>query len=75
MFRGKIWNMIVKLMRNLQKIFDAIQIVKAITNFAKSMDIKVIAEYVENEEIQEKVTELEIEFSQGYLFSEPKSTM
>jgi len=51
------------------------QIVKAIASFAKSMDIKVIAEYVENEEIEEKVTELEIEFSQGYLFSKPKSTM
>ncbi|MDA3908642.1 MAG: EAL domain-containing protein, partial [Sulfurimonas sp.] len=40
--------------------------------FAKKMGIQVIAEFVENKEIFEKVKELGIEKSQGYYFSEPK---
>jgi len=48
------------------------QIVKAITEFAHAMDIKVIAEYVENKEIFETVKNLNIHYSQGYYFSLPK---
>lgn len=33
--------------------------------------IKIVAEYVENEEIQEKVMTYDIDYSQGYLFSKP----
>ena len=33
--------------------------------------IKIIAEYVENEEIQKKICDYNIDFSQGYLFSKP----
>ena len=33
--------------------------------------IKIVAEYVENEEIQEKVLAYDINYSQGYLFSKP----
>jgi len=48
------------------------QIVKAITEFAHAMDIKVIAEFVENKEIFETVKNLNIHYSQGYYFSPPK---
>lgn len=47
-------------------------VVSTIVDFAKRMDIKTIAEFVENESIQNKVLELGIDYSQGYHFSEPK---
>jgi EAL domain-containing protein (putative c-di-GMP-specific phosphodiesterase class I) len=46
-------------------------IVKAIVDFAKSNNIKTIAEFVENEDIYNKVCELGIDYSQGYYFSKP----
>lgn len=50
-------------------------ITKVIVDFAKRMNIEVIAEYVENEKVFNKVKELGIESSQGYYFSEPKPTL
>lgn len=47
-------------------------LVKSIVKFAKEANIKVIAEYVSNKEIYEKVKSLEIEYSQGFYFSHPK---
>jgi EAL domain-containing protein (putative c-di-GMP-specific phosphodiesterase class I) len=47
-------------------------ITSIIVEFAKKIDIKVIAEYVENKEIFEKIKELGVDKSQGYYFSEPK---
>jgi len=47
------------------------KIVKAITSFAHEMGIEVIAEFVENEDIQKVVEELGINYSQGYYFSKP----
>ncbi|WP_262823927.1 EAL domain-containing protein [Sulfurimonas gotlandica] len=47
-------------------------ITTVIVDFAKKMGIQVIAEFVESEEIFQKVKELGIEKSQGYYFSEPK---
>ena len=48
------------------------KIAKAITDFAHSLGIEVIAEFVENEEIQKIIEELGIDYSQGYYFSKPK---
>lgn len=50
-------------------------ITSVIVDFSKKMDIQVIAEFVENENILEKVKSLNIEKSQGYYFSEPKSNL
>jgi diguanylate cyclase (GGDEF)-like protein/PAS domain S-box-containing protein len=47
-------------------------ITSIIVDFAKKIDIKVIAEYVESKEIFEKIKELGVDKSQGYYFSEPK---
>lgn len=47
-------------------------VVSTIVNFANKMKIKTIAEFVENEEIQNKVIELGIDYSQGYYFSKPE---
>jgi len=54
---------------------DAQVIVSIIVDFAKRMGIKVIAEFVENESILNKVKELGIEYSQGYHFSMPKEEL
>lgn len=50
-------------------------VVKSIVNFAKEANIKVIAEYVSNEEIYEKIKVLGIDYSQGYLFSVPSKDL
>ncbi|MFA7501162.1 MAG: EAL domain-containing protein, partial [Sulfurimonas sp.] len=47
-------------------------VVTIIVDFAKKMGIKTVAEFVETQEIQNKVLELGIDYSQGYFFSEPK---
>ncbi|MBN1799052.1 MAG: EAL domain-containing protein [Spirochaetales bacterium] len=47
------------------------KIVKAITDFTHSINAKVIAEHVATNDIQEKILELGIDFSQGNLFSVP----
>ena len=51
---------------------DAQLVVSTIIDFAKKMDIKTIAEFVENETILNKVKEMGIDYSQGYYFSIPK---
>jgi EAL domain-containing protein (putative c-di-GMP-specific phosphodiesterase class I) len=57
--------------KDITKNENSLKITKAIINFAKSIDAKTIAEFVENEEIYKKVTELGIDYSQGYYFSKP----
>ena len=60
-----------KYIKNLNSSEKSYKIVKAISEFASSMGIEVVAEFVENEEIQKIVQEIGIEFSQGYCFSIP----
>ncbi|WP_263832021.1 bifunctional diguanylate cyclase/phosphodiesterase [Sulfurospirillum oryzae] len=58
----------------IQKILDdkiSFLLVKNIVAFAKEAHIKVIAEYVSNEMVYEKIKSLGIEYSQGSLFSLP----
>lgn len=50
---------------------NSLQVTKTIVSFAKGLNLKVIAEYVENEEIFKVVQSLGIEYSQGYHFSAP----
>lgn len=47
------------------------EITKSIVYFAKNAGIPCIAEFVWNENVQEIVQKLGIEYSQGYLYSEP----
>lgn len=46
-------------------------IVKSITVLCKSLNIKTIAEFVENEEILEKCRKLGVDFAQGYFIGKP----
>ncbi|QSZ40637.1 EAL domain-containing protein [Sulfurimonas aquatica] len=45
--------------------------IKTIVNVAKELGAKTIAEFVESEEIFNKVKELGVDYSQGYYFSQP----
>jgi len=47
-------------------------IVEAIVGLCKKSGIKVIAEFIHSEEVQKRVKELGIDYSQGYYFGAPK---
>jgi len=65
----KIDGSFVKNVANDEKSYS---IVKSISEFSKSIGAKVIAEYVHSKEVQDIIESLDIEYSQGYYFSEPK---
>ncbi len=64
-----------KYIRTLENNPKSLKITKAITDFAHSMGIKVVAEFVENKEIQDIVESLGIEYSQGYYFAKPQEVI
>jgi diguanylate cyclase (GGDEF)-like protein len=51
---------------------NAYKIVKVITDFAKEVNIKTIAEFVADEKIYETVKKLRIDYCQGYYFHKPQ---
>lgn len=51
------------------------EIVKAISFFAKNVNIPCIAEFVHNESVQDFVKNLGINYSQGYYFSQPNKEL
>ena len=59
------------LIKNIAKDESSYKITKTIVEFAKSLGLKTIAEFVENKEIFDIVKELDCDFSQGYYFSAP----
>jgi len=50
-------------------------IVEAIVSLCNKSDIKVIAEYVHNEDVQKYVKSLGIDYSQGYYFGKPRPNL
>jgi len=60
------------LIKEIDKNQDHYDIVKTIVSFAKIKNLGVVAEFVSSPEIHDKIIELDIDYSQGYLFSEPK---
>ena len=60
------------LIKNILEEKNSEIIVKTIIAFAKEMNIKIIAEYVENEEIFNKLKEMGVDYFQGYYFSAAK---
>jgi EAL domain-containing protein (putative c-di-GMP-specific phosphodiesterase class I) len=62
------------IIKNLETDKSARILVTTIVVFAKKIGMKTIAEFVENEKIQELVIELGIDYSQGYYFGEPQPT-
>ena len=50
-------------------------VVTTIVEFAGHLGIETIAEFVDSEEILDKVTELGIDYSQGFLLGKPERTI
>jgi len=59
------------LIKNIQNSKDFEIIVKTILDIAKNFNIKTVAEFVANEDIYNKVKELDIDLSQGYYLDKP----
>ncbi len=59
------------LIKNIATDESSYKITKTIVEFAKSLNLKTIAEFVENKEIFNIVRELDCDFSQGYYFAPP----
>jgi EAL domain-containing protein (putative c-di-GMP-specific phosphodiesterase class I) len=59
------------LIKNIVKDKTSYKIVETIIKFAKNLNLKTVAEFVENKEIFELVNKLDIDFSQGHYISEP----
>ncbi len=60
------------IIKNIENDQDSFLITKTIVSFAKEMNIKTLAEFVENENILEITKNLGVDYSQGYYFSPPK---
>lgn len=59
------------LIKNIVTDQNSHKVVRAVVDFAKSLEIKTIAEYVESGDILDLVQQMDIDFSQGYHFSAP----
>ncbi|ASC92324.1 EAL domain-containing protein [Sulfurospirillum diekertiae] len=59
------------LIKHLDTDANAYETVKTITHFARNLGILVVAEFIHNKEVLEKVQELGIEFGQGFYLHEP----
>ncbi len=58
--------------KNLDTDKNSIKIVETIVSLAKKLEAKTVAEFVHNEAIYHIVTELGVDFSQGYFFGAPQ---
>ena len=61
-----------EIVRDVHKDPSCNDFVTMIAAWARTRDKKVIAEYVENELIQQVITDNKVDYSQGYLFSKPE---
>lgn len=64
-----------KYIKNIADDKASYEITRAIVYFAKNAGIATIAEFVHNQAVQDVVDQLGIEYSQGYLFSEPAESV
>ena len=58
--------------KNLNETEEEQYIVKSIVNLAKAYQMEIVAEFIENEVIEEILKTLHVHYGQGYLFSKPK---
>lgn len=61
------------LIKNIDTDETSQVVVELIIDFAKKLDLRVIAEYVHNESVLQRVQDLGIDYSQGYYLGEPKA--
>jgi len=60
------------IIKNIETDTYCVSVVETIVTFAKKQNIKVIAEYVENEKIFNILKDMGVDYSQGYYFGKPK---
>lgn len=60
------------MIKNIDSDANSYNVVETIVAFAKKNNMQTVAEFVSTKEIQEKVLELGIEYSQGYYIDKPK---
>jgi PAS domain S-box-containing protein len=60
------------LIKNILHNSYSLSIVKTIIAFAKTQNLQIVGEYVENRDIYEFLKELGIDYSQGYYFAKPE---
>jgi len=60
------------LVKNIESDAFSLNVVETIISFAKKQNIKIIAEYVENENIFNILKDMGVEYSQGYYFGKPE---
>jgi len=60
------------MIKNIDIDPNSFNVVETIVSFGKKNNMKIIAEFVSSQNIQNKIKELDIEFSQGYFISAPK---
>ena len=63
------------MIKNIDSDKNSQMITNSIVSFARSMNIKTVAEFVHSKNVAEKVRELEVDFSQGYYFGEPTDSI
>lgn len=63
------------MIKNIDNDQNSQMITKSIVTFAKSMNIKTVAEFVHSKNVCEKVKDMDVDFSQGYYFGEPSETI
>ncbi|QGG48608.1 two-component system response regulator [Heliorestis convoluta] len=61
------------LIKNLHCDDNAKAVVESIVDFANKLNIKTVAEYVHCDEVQERVRQLQVNYSQGYYIGKPES--
>ena len=61
------------LIKNIQDDKYSLSIVKTIVSFAKDQNIKIVGEFVENENIFNILNDLDVDYSQGYYFGKPEA--
>lgn len=62
------------IIKNIHNDSDAKAVTKAIAYFAENLGIKTVAEFVHSEEVMQTITEIGIDYAQGYLISEPMAS-
>ncbi|MEA3384176.1 MAG: EAL domain-containing protein [Campylobacterota bacterium] len=60
------------MIKDIDSNINKYNVVETIVDFANKNNMRVIAEYVSSKEIQDKIKNLNIEFSQGYFIDKPK---
>ena len=63
------------LIHNIDSDDNTLRVVKSIINFARSMNVKVVAEYIHNQKVFEICKEIGVDEFQGYHFATPKAVI